>query len=235
MSESHFLPKDEAGQQNWMNNFSAKLPNYATTLGITAATVTQTTNDAKNLSSLLQTVENFKQYGIGLTAYKNILKYGNPEGQAIGTLAAAPAAPVFTALQGDVLGRVSKLVAIIKTSANYTEAIGQDLGIIASSGNVSRAAENLLKPLLKVELIGGSPNIIWKKGQTDGIKIMADHGTGNFTFLAMDTRPDFLDKTPLPPMGQAQLWRYMARYFKNDEEIGDWSDLVQVTVTGVPS
>lgn len=235
MSVSQYMPKDEAGQQNWLNNFSAKLPNYAATLGVPAATVTQIINDAKNLALMGQTAENFKQYCVGLTAFKTILKSGNPNGQAIGTLAAAPTLPVFTALQGDIFGRISKLVATIKASANYTEAIGEDLGIVASSGSFSKAAENALKPNLKIELIGGKPNIIWKKGQTGGIKIMADHGTGNFVFLAVDTSPDYLDKTTLPPMGQAQLWRYMARYIKNDEEIGDWSDIVQITVTGVPS
>lgn len=55
-----------------------------------------------------------------------------------------------------------------------------------------------------------------------------------FTFLATDTQPDYLDNTPLPPFGQTVVWAYTMTYLINDEEVGEWSDIVFVTVTGTP-
>ena len=46
MPKSYFLPADEPGKLKWLNNFAAKLPTYAATVGVTAAEVTQTTADA---------------------------------------------------------------------------------------------------------------------------------------------------------------------------------------------
>ena len=234
MERSSYLPKDEAGQSLWLNNLAQKLPLYATPLGVTAAVVTQVQNDAKNFAAMLGFLEALRQYSSQSTAYKNLLRQGNGGNTPIGTLATAPTLPVFTPAPpvGDIFGRLAKMVATIKNNANYTEAIGQDLGVIGSEANMRILIE--IKPDLKVMLQGGHPNIIWKKGKMDAIKILVDRGSGTFEFLAVDTQPDYLDNHQLPPMGQAAVWKYLAIYLKADQETGDWSDVVEIAVAGRP-
>jgi len=53
-----------------------------------------------------------------------------------------------------------------------------------------------------------------------------------FNFLAIDTIPDYLDKHTLPAQGQSVLWKYQAIYILNDVEVGEISDVLEVSVKG---
>ena len=44
-------------------------------------------------------------------------------------------------------------------------------------------------------------------------------------------RPDYIDKSDLPAMGVALVWKYKMIYIKDEEVIGNWSDVVMVMVT----
>jgi len=44
--------------------------------------------------------------------------------------------------------------------------------------------------------------------------------------------PDYTDPSPLPPAGTSAIWTYRAIYLKGDDKVGQWSDLVRITVTG---
>jgi hypothetical protein len=60
-----------------------------------------------------------------------------------------------------------------------------------------------------------------------------DRGDGKgYIFLATDTHPDYLDTYPLPPAGQPAIWKYKAIYINHDEEQGQMSDELLVTVSG---
>ena len=59
-----------------------------------------------------------------------------------------------------------------------------------------------------------------------------DRGTGTFAFLAIDTVPDYLDTTPLPAPGAGAVWKYKAIYRLKDEQVGQWSDVISVSVMG---
>ncbi len=234
MKKGYYLPSDDQGKMAWLNNFSGKLSNYATVLNIPGATVTQTTSDSKNFTTIMQSLDNFRNYNVNLTTYKNLMREGSANGQSIGTLTAAPATPVFPtpAVTGDIFGRVSNLVQVIKRNPAYTEAMGQDLGIIGSDTAFSTLS--VIKPTLNVEIKSGHPYISWKKGQSNAMKLMVDRGNGTFEFLTVSTRPNYTDSFALPAMGLAALWKYMGIYLVNDEETGDWSDAIQITVTGTP-
>ena len=56
-------------------------------------------------------------------------------------------------------------------------------------------------------------------------------GQENWKFLARDTVPPYIDTTPLAAAGKPEIREYRIRGVVNDEEIGDYSDTVQVTVT----
>ena len=91
------------------------------------------------------------------------------------------------------------------------------------------------QPALKVQLIaGGLPEVLWKKGQFDGIRLQIDRGDGKgWVELAIDMKPNFTDDlSPLPAAGKTALWQYRAIYLLNDADFGQWSAPVSVTVAG---
>jgi len=144
----------------------------------------------------------------------------------------AKASSVFAetpaAVAANIFGRVAALVVRIKNHPGYTEAIGQDLGVIGAEETVDLHS---LKPALKLTLQAGRP-VGWTKQGLDGVEIWVDRGTGTFAFLAIDAVPDYLDTAPLPAPGAGAVWKYKAIYRLNDEPVGQSSDVASLSVMG---
>ena len=146
-------------------------------------------------------------------------------------MGAMPTPPVLAAapamVEPNIFGRITALVARIKAHPGYTEAIGQDLGII---GNEQAVGFNAMKPVLNLTLQAGHPNVGWKKQGMGSLEIHVDRGNGVFAYLATDTVPDYLDTAALPAAGASAVWKYKAIYRLNDEQVGQWSDVVSISV-----
>ncbi len=226
MAKSYFLPADEPGKLKWLNNFAAKLPAYAATVGVTPAEVTQTTADAAYFAFVVGAHNQHTKTTRDWTAYKTALRSGTSMG-------AMPTTPELgmppAAVPAGIFSRVSALAARIKKHPAYTEPIGQDLGIIGAEQTVDAAT---MKPVLELTLQAGHPNVGWSKSGMDGIEIWVDRGTGAFAFLTIDTVPDYLDTAPLPAAGVSAVWKYKAIYRLNDEQVGQWSDVATIGVMG---
>ena len=241
MKKEAYMPDDDKGKVIFMNNYAGKLPLYATLLGISSADVTQVQNDAADFASAVNVVEAFKTYTHSLVQYKNHLRDGVANGAALGTLAAAPPLPVFSVtLLANIFLRISKQVATIKNNTNYTETIGKDLKIIgaettSATGTSATAKTATLKPILSIKLnTGNVPHLSWKKGESHALRIMVDRGTGVFELLTVATHHTYIDKFALPALNTTAIWKYKAVYLDNDEnEMGEWSEVTQITVTGV--
>ncbi|MDQ6631097.1 MAG: hypothetical protein M3Y82_04985, partial [Verrucomicrobiota bacterium] len=125
---------------------------------------------------------------------------------------------------------LADLIARIKRHPNYTEAMGEDLGIIGAQQTMDL---NSMKPQLNIELQAGKPVVRWMKQSMDSLEIWVDRNDGKgFIFLAIDTVPDYPDTAPLPAPGQSAIWKYKAIYRLNDEPVGQWSDVVSIAVVG---
>jgi uncharacterized protein YaiE (UPF0345 family) len=121
MAKSYFLPADEPGKLKWLNNFAAKLPTYAATVGVTPAEVTQTTADDAYFAFVVGAQNQHSKTTRDWTAYKNALRSGT----TIGAMPTTPALGVPpTAVPAGIFSRVSALAARIKKHPAYTEAIG---------------------------------------------------------------------------------------------------------------
>jgi len=226
MPKSYFIPADEPGKRIWLDNFAAKLPTYAATVGVTAAEVAQTTADAAYFSFVVGAHNQHTKTTRDWTAYKTALRSGT----TIGAMPTTPALGVPpTAVPAGIFSRVSALAARIKKHPAYTEAIGQDLGIIGAEQSVDPTT---VKPVLNLTLQAGHPNVGWSKSGMDGIEIWVDRGTGAFAFLTIDTVPDYLDTFALPAAGASAVWKYKAIYRLNDEQVGQWSDVATIGVMG---
>jgi hypothetical protein len=86
---------------------------------------------------------------------------------------------------------------------------------------------------LSLQNKAGHPVIGWTKGKASALEIWVDRGDGNhFVLLTVSTSPNTTDNTPLPAPGTSALWKYKAIYRIRDEPVGQWSDVVSVTVGG---
>jgi hypothetical protein len=222
----------DAEFQAALNNFASKIGNYAATLGITPAEVASIQADNNFFTFVANGSNQIKQHGKDWTSYKNILR-SSTKAVNLGDAPAWIAPPAVPAVAADISGRWGRMIQRIKSNENYTEAIGNDLGITAITSSLTPADLAVLKPILTVHLVAGQPTIEWQKGDADGIAIYsADGNTGVYNFLATDLHPNFPDKRPLPAAGQSLVRKYKAIYILGDEQVGQWSDEVSISVMG---
>jgi hypothetical protein len=207
------------------------LPAYAGTFNLTPAQVDAVKNDADFVGFVITKVPVADAYKQNWVKLKDQVRYGKN-----GDVLAQFPSPVDVAtppiaVEPNVEKRFRDFARTIKAHKNYTKGIGEVLGI----EGVESAEEDTStwKPILKVKIQAGSPDILWTKGKSSGIKIWVDRGDGQgFKFLGTDTIPNFLDKHTLPAQGQTVLWKYQAHYILDDEEVGEMSDVLEVSVKG---
>lgn len=225
MAKSYFIPSDDNGKVPWLNNFSGKLSKYNAIVGISAAEVASAVADAAFFAYVLDAKNQTARYAQNWTAYKNAAR----DGGSMGEIPAAPVLGVAPALVAPgIFSRAAALAVRIKKHPGYTEAMGRDLGIIGAEETVD---VNAMKPVLTLTLQGGKPNIGWVKNGMDSLEIWVDRGTGSFSFLTIDTVPDYLDTFAAAP-GSSAAWKYKAIYRLHDDQVGQWSDVACVGVVG---
>jgi hypothetical protein len=212
----NYIPNGDNDRLLWLNNFNTKLPSYAVAVGILPADVTSVAHDTAMYSYMVNT---YKQTVQNLVAYKQQLKHqqngAGPLG-AIPTLPTLGAAP--TAVAAGAFDRVSKLVARIKASANYTDSIGKDLGIIAT---VPVIDVNAMQPNIKVNLDAGCPHIKWTKGNADALDLYVDREDGaGFVPIGRFITPDYIDTTNLAGTLVLAQWHYKGMYVIGNNPVG---------------
>ena len=241
MSSTPYVPASDNAKIIWLNNFSGKISGYAALFSISSEEVTSVQNDAAAFSYWVGQVEVFTTEKEERVSYKNLLRDG-PIGSAGGTPptvgGGSPPLPVPAAMAAvspppggipvtvppGIFPRIAKLVQRIKASLNYTQAIGNDLGIIGSEQIIDPAT---LKPTLKLIFEGGVVEVQWKKGASDSVRIESDKDGTGFRFLAVDTVPHYTDTTPITAPA---TWKYRAMYIINDLLVGQWSDVASIAV-----
>jgi len=217
---------------NQMNNFCGKVNNYATLLGLDTAKITalQKSNTLVQLVMVQQEVA--QQYGVTFTAYKDLLRYGNGT-QILGNLPAPPVYPTPTPAitNANVQADFAELIQDCVKSKNFTTDIGNDLGILKP---VTPFDPQAGQPKLTVKTAqGGHPLLHSKIGEYEAFQIWKDSGDGKgFVLLGTSQHPDYLDLTALPAIGITATWKYKAIYLYDNQQAGNWSTVVIVTVVG---
>ena len=226
---SKYLPDSDASLVIWIVNFVLKLAGYAATLGISSTEVESVTNDSKFFQFVENMVEAYRTMLQNVVNYKNLLKR-QIGSQVLGSLPVMPdlgVAPV--AVNAGFINRLSKLVKKIKSSPNYTEVIGRDLGIVGPDSPVDLDA---LMPVLKINLDAGSPRIKAKKGVADGMDVYVDRNDGKGSvFLIRLIKLNFVDLATLP--ATVKEWKYRGMYVVDNENVGKMSAEVSVMVKTV--
>jgi hypothetical protein len=241
MAKQNWFPKKESARRTLLNNLADKLPGaYANKYGITAGELITLGDFRLWFSWILDTLEAVRQKAQGYTGFRDALGYG--KGTATGSLTLPPAlalaaTPATTATPPVAIVPLANgwkftasIVNRIKGHAAYAVADGEDLGII---GAEEQAADpETTKPELKLVRVGGGHvEVQWKKSGFTGVRIEVDRGNGQWTFLAIDTEPHYVDTLALAP-GTTALWKYRALYLDGDQPFGQWSDPASIAVTG---
>ena len=230
MAKTTYLPRRESERVTWLNNFNAKLPGYAPTFGITAAEVAAVKLMAPLYSYIINLIGQSKTFTQDLTKFKNLLSIAAP-GATLGPLPVLTPAAAPALTQAGIFTFISGLVMRIKgTKVAYTDAIGQDLGIIGAETTFD---ESNYKTTLTGKSMPGSNEISFTKLGVDGENIYS-HPIGStdpnvWEKLAFDSSSPYNDTRPQSTAGVPENRKYRARGVINDIEIGQWSDILSVT------
>ena len=197
-----YVERTDDGLLNQVDNFLLKAPTYPT-LGLVAADLTALRKDWTLMKYVIGASTQLSNNASALVAYKQVLRFGGDLG-AIPPLPTLAAAPPVTS--GGMEKRFRDLIQNAVRSVNITDAIAQDLGIVATQ---ARPSVDEAKPIFKMAYSsGGYPNIIWKKAAYEGVEIHKSKDGINFSKLDKDFKPDYTDKSDLPEAGKAEKWHY---------------------------
>ena len=118
----------------------------------------------------------------------------------------------------------------IKKAPAYDTAIGADLGTEAPA--VPAPAADTTVPVFTLRATaGGKLEVVWTKGQFDGVKLEFDLGAGGKQ-NDIDLRPNYTLNW-LPAAGSSAIIKVRLLYILKGEEFGTWSPWQQWTLTGV--
>ncbi len=226
MAKTYYLPKDDSGKAALLEHFRDTIPGYSAVLGLPAADLSAQAADAAYFRWLVNECLSSRAYAQAITAWRDSLRDGDTPASPQAPV--PPSAPAPAAVPTGIVPRFLALVKRIKGHPAYTEAVGESLKLVGDEA-AGPDAETAQPDLTGAKVVADGVRIPWKKGAFDGIRIEVDRADGKgWTFLAIDTRPDYADTEPFPASGA--VWKYRAIYLLDDRKAGQWSAAVSVTV-----
>ncbi len=117
----------------------------------------------------------------------------------------------------------------IKTNSAYTEALGDQLGIIGEE--ISTDVPNMKPVLILTKQASGGVSAKFKKLGADAVEIRSKRGNEtSFTFLARDTNSPYPDNRENLVPGVPEKREYIGIYVIKDQLVGLESDVASITV-----
>ncbi len=226
MPRDDWLPSREDELAAWFMNFARKVPEHQDRLDLGPVDVIGVAADGAVVHSAVAAVRLAKTRLREWLDFKNLELYGRGATPAVPAPAAA--GPVEPVAPG-IVRRTRRLVARIKTHRNYTESIGEVLGLIGADDETPD--EVLPTGSVKV-LPGFRVEVGFVKGRFDGVDIESRrrHGT-RWVHLAFDSYSPYVDNRPPLTAGQPERRHYRLRYRDNDVPVGDYSETLSATAT----
>jgi len=235
MKRTPFWPTRAADQVTLLVKFSNKLPTYATTLGLSPAQSAAAIADALWLVYVLQTwLPAVRSFSLQATDAATDAETGDGSAVQVLPVFDIPALPTGgTPVNTGALTRLFVVFQAIKISPNFTDLIGDALGLLGSEQ--SGPDFTTLAPTLKLSVIPTGVNVGWGfagyAADLDMIELQVDRSDGKgYVVLAFDTTPGYLDTCPRP--ATLTKWKYKAIYRVGDQQVGNWSPEVSVSVGG---
>jgi hypothetical protein len=200
-----FIPRSDAELAIWLGNHQAQMALVGATVGLLPADITAISDACTRTFGKINDVEAEKQVLQQKVAEKDAAKKED-------------------------LATIRGFAKRIKTHAAYTEAIGQQLGIIGTAGDMD---EETVKPKLSGDVFPGYVRLKFTKKGLDGVNIYTRlKGQSQWVFLARDTNSPYDDNRPLTQAGVPEAREYMCIGVIADTEVGQASDIVSVVYGG---
>lgn len=201
----YFIPSAIALLYLWVKKFRDTLPHYATDLGLAPALVTALQASCDAILTHIEAADGAASAAKGARKQRNkVIKLE--------------------------LAAITKAIGDFKRVSGYTEAIGQELGVIGESGTFDPES---FKPVIKGEAFPGYVNFTYAKYGVDGLNFYSRlKGTADWKFIGFDIESPFHDTLALADSAKPETREYSAIGVLNDLEIGQRSDVVVVTFGG---
>ena len=200
-----YFPRRDSDLYTFEVNFISKLPGYADTLGLDPAEVTET------LAILNRHLNSFTE----MNSKRAHSKSAREEHQI-----------------QKIAGKkeMSRIASKIKACRNYTDSIGDDLGIIGPEQTHTELSD--VKPALISKLNGSEVLLKFIKEHCDGVNIYTRRGDeSDFTLLGYSKSSPYSDNRPKLDRSKPEYRQYNAVYVKDGYETGYRSDVIKVTVS----
>ena len=233
MPKQSYYPSRKNDQAVWLENFIQKAPGITTPLGLLPAKVDAAVASAKWVHYVInQWIVAVRVFSQAATGAENASTDGKGSSVVVLPTFTAPTPPTGTVpvLPG-ALPRIFDLVREIKESDGYTEAIGQDLQIIAHEDATAHPVPGIKLKLLDGESGSGQyVKLHVVKFGHDGVVLECRRNGGAWESLGIVMRSPFLDKRALLVAGEAEMREYRARFYDKGAVNGDWSPLIKIAV-----
>ena len=232
MPKSDFVNKKDTDFAAQLEQFKSAVGPYGGVLGVSATQTQQQAGDADYFAYAVTCQQMMQNAAQQWTAWRDLMRGGGP---ITGNPPQTPNLPPGPAVLPDpgIEARFRALVKFIKSSAGYSVAIGQALGIEGAQQTAPDLAA--IQPVLTATRMGSAVNVGWgwqgNSAFLDMLEIQADRGDGHgWVFLTYDTTPNYTDTAPFP--AAPVKWKYRAIYRVGDAQVGLWSNTVEITVGG---
>jgi hypothetical protein len=222
-------PDDKFSSQ--VNTFCNKIDTYKGVLELDDTKVDALKDSRMFIVAIILFNPDIQTFAEGFTHYKNLARYGHGS-DVLGALPMIPPYPTPVPLptQANIQKQFSDLIQDCVRSSAFTQAMGEDLGIVKP---VTPFNPEEGKPVIKAKLVeSGHPLLHVTKGLFQGWVLYKATGAAAFVKVDKIFHPNFVDHDPLPAPGQSAIWRYKAEYLYQDGIVGTESDVVSVTVFG---
>ncbi len=193
-----FIPRRNGDLLNWLANFKEKVQEHGPNLGLDPAVQAEIITICGKMQEKINHAEMAK--ADAMQAVANAEDYKRTQ-----------------------LQRLRQEINRLKTNADYTSSIGEDLEIIGSGE--PPVDPNTYKPGFEGQAFQGYNRIKFTKKGVDGVNVYRrEEGAANFTKIAMDTNAPYDDHS----ITAGTAYEYRCIGVDHDAEIGLPSDVVLV-------
>lgn len=229
MKRQRYFPEIRSQQPEWFTNYADKVTPYATTAAMPAGEITETVKEAKFCAYTSGTwLAQAKEFYPACFASLEHLYDGSGASPLVLPVFTAPVLPAgVVPVAPGALKRIFRFVADLKNKSAYTEAMGEDLGLIGPE----ETPPNVPKFSLKLGTGEGCECAelrFFKYGRL-GVIIECRRNGGPWEFLAIDTESPYTDARPLLVPGTAEVREYRLRLW-DGAPIGDFTAVQRLTV-----